>query len=267
MSKSPAFQFYPADFLADANVAVMTTEEVGAYLILTLFAWRENGLPDDVEELAALARMPHERFAQSWERRLARCFERREDGRLVHPRLELEREKQQAFREKMSEVGKRGGRPKKGEKKGSKRVGKGEANPDRDKDSKPLLSSIFSTPVGAAPDFTNWPRTYGEAWLAARKGTAPFARIGSALKPLVERDGAESHWAAWMRFVSSDKARFGPEYFANNRSDFDPPPVRLAMTSAGLPVMSPAEHEAYKRAEIEAINEHRMARGEAPLVA
>lgn len=265
MSKSPAFQFYPADFLADANVAVMTTEEVGAYLILTLFAWRENGLPDDVEELSTLARMPLDRFSIAWERRLSRCFERREDGRLVQPRLEREREKQQAFRERMSEVGKRGGRPK-----------KGKANPVGDKggkaaegsEKKPLQSSIFTTPVGgAAPDLSNWPAAYGDAWKAARKGTAPYARIGVALKPLVDRDGAEFHWPAWLRFVASKQAQFGPEYFANNRADFDPPPVRLAMTSGGTPVMSPAEHTAYRQAELESINAHRVARGDAPLVA
>lgn len=266
MAKAPAFQFYPADFLADANVAVMTTEEVGAYLILTLFAWRENGLPDDVEELSALAKMPLDRFKTSWERRLARCFEKREDGRFVHPRLEAEREKQAAFRQRMSEVGKRGGRPRKGKgsgkKKGSERVGL----PTEGSSEKPLLSS--NTTVGAdAPDFTNWTRTFGNEWRDAKGGTAPYARIGTALKPLIERDGPEKHWPAWCRFVRAKESKFGPEHFANNRSDFDPPPARLALTSAGTPVMSPTEMAAYKAAELEAINAHRRARGDDPLVA
>ncbi len=39
-ARPPAFQLYAADFLADANVAVMTTEEIGAYLLLLLYGAR-----------------------------------------------------------------------------------------------------------------------------------------------------------------------------------------------------------------------------------
>jgi uncharacterized protein YdaU (DUF1376 family) len=98
--KSPAFQVYAADFLADKNTAVMSAEEVGAYWLLILYCWREGTLPSDIEELAALSRVPVERFSSSWERRIARCFAVREDGLIVHPRLELEREHQAVNREK-----------------------------------------------------------------------------------------------------------------------------------------------------------------------
>jgi uncharacterized protein YdaU (DUF1376 family) len=98
-AKAPAFQTYAADFLADLNVIVMTTEEVGAYWLLTLVCWREESLPDDLEELAAIARMVVEPFEQCWAKRIRRCFIQREDGRWVHPRLEKERVKQANNRE------------------------------------------------------------------------------------------------------------------------------------------------------------------------
>lgn len=98
--KAPAFQCYAADFLADMNVAMMSAEEVGAYWLLILYCWREGTLPDDVEELALLARMQPEAFSRSWEKRIRRCFEQNGEGHWVHPRLESERNKQAENRDK-----------------------------------------------------------------------------------------------------------------------------------------------------------------------
>ena len=144
-----------------------------------------------------------------------------------------------------------------------KRHGKS-ASTERNGTERETISAI----AGAiAPDFKNWNSTFGSEWAAAQSGVAPFGRIGKALKKLIARDGAEKHWDAWCRFVRSEKAKYGPEYFATHRKDFEPPPVRLALTSAGIPVMSPAETAAFKLAELEAINAHRIARGDAPIVA
>lgn len=115
MAKTPAFQFYPGDFLSDKNVLVMTTEEIGAYILLLSSCWLEGELPDDIEELSALARIPFERFQVSWERRLKRCFSVVENGvqngvkktHLVHPRLEEEKEKQEEWRRKSAKGGKK----------------------------------------------------------------------------------------------------------------------------------------------------------------
>lgn len=106
--KSPAFQTYPADFLSDKNTLVMTTTEIGAYWLLLLVCWQENGLPDDLAELAAVARLPLKQFQPMWERRIARCFQKRDDGRWTHKRLEKERNKQAEHRERQSAAGKRG---------------------------------------------------------------------------------------------------------------------------------------------------------------
>lgn len=105
--KSPAFQFYPADFMSDLNVIVMTGQEVGAYALLMSACWLENGVPDDMEELAILSKMTPEQFQISWEKRLKRCFIKREDGKWDHPRLQAERIKQQEFSRKMSDAANR----------------------------------------------------------------------------------------------------------------------------------------------------------------
>jgi len=101
--RSPAFQFYPADFLME--VAVMTTDEVGAYTLLKSICWYEESLPSDIEELASIAKLTPERFQPMWDRRISRCFKQRSDGRWTHPGLDKEAKKQEDWRAKCSAAG------------------------------------------------------------------------------------------------------------------------------------------------------------------
>lgn len=106
--KSPAFQIYPADFLADAKTLVMSAAEIGAYWLLLCVCWRENGLPDDVSELAAIARTPLKQFQKSWDSRIQRCFVKRDDDKWTHKRLQTERDKQTENREARKVAGAKG---------------------------------------------------------------------------------------------------------------------------------------------------------------
>lgn len=106
--KSPAFQMYPADFLADQNTIVMSVSEIGAYCLLLFVCWNENGLPNDMNELARSARMPLKQFQLTWEKRIRRCFLMREDGKWTHKRLEKERDKQIVNRAKRQAAGEKG---------------------------------------------------------------------------------------------------------------------------------------------------------------
>jgi len=113
--KSPAFQFYPNDFLSDANVIVMSLQERGAYITLVCICWQQGGLPAQVERLARLCGTPTATFQRLWPA-ISPCFRSVADGqRLLHPRLEKERKKQRAYRKAQSDKGKLGGRPKKPE--------------------------------------------------------------------------------------------------------------------------------------------------------
>lgn len=108
--KSPAFQFYPKDFLTDGKVAAMTLEQRGAYITLLSICWLEGSLPDDLRPLARMVGVPLSEFRRIWVA-LAPCFTVKGDA-LIHKRLDKERAKQEAFRQMQSERGKLGGRPK-----------------------------------------------------------------------------------------------------------------------------------------------------------
>jgi uncharacterized protein YdaU (DUF1376 family) len=103
--KAPAFQFYAADYLSDESVQLMTLEEEGAYIRLLAICWREGSIPDDDEKLSRLCKGASTTLV----RVVKGCFNRcpGNASRLVHPRLEKERESQRQWREKSSEGGKK----------------------------------------------------------------------------------------------------------------------------------------------------------------
>lgn len=108
---SPAFQFYPKDFLTDVRVATMTLDELGAYIKLLCVCWLDQSIPGDTRRLAILVGVDAGVFAEMWPQ-LESCFVRDDDGRLRHPRLDKERQKQAKFSAAQAERGSRGGRAK-----------------------------------------------------------------------------------------------------------------------------------------------------------
>lgn len=95
MSKSPAFQFYPNDFLSDPKTLVMTVEEIGAYWLLICVCWKENGLPKKIKILSQLARAEEKNFSRMWKDKISCCFyfDEATDG-FRHKRLDVELAKQ-----------------------------------------------------------------------------------------------------------------------------------------------------------------------------
>lgn len=109
-TKSPAFQFYAGDFLSSSRVQRMSLAEVGAYIILLSHNWLSGNLPAEPGELAKLLKLPLARFQKLWMGPLSECFVKR-GAHLINLRLEDERRKQIAFRQRQSDNGKKGGRP------------------------------------------------------------------------------------------------------------------------------------------------------------
>lgn len=103
--KPPAFQFYVDDFLG--GTMHFSNDEVGLYIRLLCVQWSVGSLPDDDAELASYGKggTPIQRVKAK--------FFKGQDGRLRNLRLELERQKQEAFRQSRVDNGKRGGRPRK----------------------------------------------------------------------------------------------------------------------------------------------------------
>ncbi|CAB4216076.1 Protein of unknown function DUF1376, partial [uncultured Caudovirales phage] len=112
MNKSPAFQFYAAEFLADENVVMMSNQEVGCYIKLMAYCWREGSIPSDIPKIGKLCGEDGLVMAQLW-LSIGCCFSSASTSdRLIHKRLENEREKQEKYRAERSESGKKGAKAK-----------------------------------------------------------------------------------------------------------------------------------------------------------
>ncbi len=97
MNKSPAFQFYPKDFLMDDKVIVMNLEEIGAFVKLLCFCWNNNGLTKNQNELKNMCGNP-----ENWEviwGKVGKCFYEK-NNKLYNKRLEKEFKKQRAWKRK-----------------------------------------------------------------------------------------------------------------------------------------------------------------------
>jgi len=107
MKKSPAFQFYPNDWLSSTAITLMTPAEEGAYIRLLAIAWNSEdcGLPDNDEQLAILSRLG-EGWLKGGSTKIRKCFFVSGE-KLFNKRLLDERKKQEEWRKKSSEGGKK----------------------------------------------------------------------------------------------------------------------------------------------------------------
>jgi len=106
MTKRPAFQFYPGDWLGSQRVSLLTLEEEGAYLRLLASCWQHGSIPSDPDKIA---RLIGKGSSTNLATTLATMFQQHptESTLLVHDRLERERDKQDAWSEKCREGGKK----------------------------------------------------------------------------------------------------------------------------------------------------------------
>jgi len=114
MNKSPAFQFYPSDWLGSQRVSLMTLEEEGAYIRLLAYCWQHGSVPADPE---AVARLIGKGASTTLASRVLTMFQPPLQAPLqpplsggtvlVHERLEEERGKQLRWSEKSSEGGRK----------------------------------------------------------------------------------------------------------------------------------------------------------------
>lgn len=111
MSKaSPAFQFYPSDFLS--STITFTDAEVGVYMRLLAWSWLNGPLPLDSQRVrrAAVSSASDTEWASIWGTIEPR-WDKQAQG-YVNPRLERIRAEQEDYRERQKRNGLLGGRPK-----------------------------------------------------------------------------------------------------------------------------------------------------------
>lgn len=111
-NRSPAFQFYPADWLSSARVRCMTPEQKGAYIDLLAYQWLDPdcSLPDDDSELAVLSGLGEVGWKGS-SSTLRGCFKYRSSSppRIANERLRCELQKQAEWRERCANGGVKSG--------------------------------------------------------------------------------------------------------------------------------------------------------------
>lgn len=96
--KSPAFQWYPREYMASTFVMGLSHEEAGLYRHLLDVSWLDNGMPADPAAIFAFAKCAtRERFDQLW-MKLEPKFPVFPDGFRRNHRQEQERKKQRKNR-------------------------------------------------------------------------------------------------------------------------------------------------------------------------
>lgn len=120
---SPAFQFYPKEYLASEKVAMMDLACEGPYLRAMCHCWLNGSIPADPKQLA---RLIGKDCSEDMARVVQGCFNQHPTDplRLTHLRLDSERDKQRVWSDKSSYGGKKSAeiRKKMAELKGGSRV-------------------------------------------------------------------------------------------------------------------------------------------------
>lgn len=98
---TPAFQFYPKDFLE--GTAHMSNAEAGAYIRLMSHQWLKDGLVDDRTTLIRFCNGDEQGLEVALEK-----FKKQKNGKLKNKRLETVKKNQKKYKKKQQESGKKG---------------------------------------------------------------------------------------------------------------------------------------------------------------
>jgi uncharacterized protein YdaU (DUF1376 family) len=170
MSAAPAFQFYPESFLA--GTVLFTNEEKGIYMTLLCYQWSHGHLPSDLKLVAHMAGCSIKKL-----QRVLTKFIQDEKGGYYNERLEKEKIKQEAFRERQRQNGACGGRPPitQAFEKNNPSLSSGESPRDRDRDKE-------SVAVGKG----DWGK--------------PIRPLLCLIQPAMQKDGFPEAWEQWIGY-------------------------------------------------------------------
>lgn len=179
---SPAFSFYPKDWLSDSNVKVMTYDEKGVYIDLISMCWMED-LPADPTRLSRLLKIPLKRFERIWSV-VGPCFST-EGGFLRQKRVELEKAKQVERSRLQSEKGTKSAKSRKSNTGNQPRL-------DPGSDSVPTQFNLPSPSPFPSPSSSAFNNTQQQQQQAPREAAAPSdsssVRIEGQPKPWIDFD-------------------------------------------------------------------------------
>jgi hypothetical protein len=204
------FPFYAAAFQTDEAVRLMEISQVGVYILLLGHQWINGSIPADESQALALLQPQLSPLADDNTFRLAsevldRCFPPSDDDptRRQNRRLETVRAEQAATRERLSEAGRKGGRPKGGVSRAEKPGFSNTAKPGFAIDKEKSREELPTTAADAADEDTPseaWLRWFLLSW-ERHVGLPNRHRIREAVLPLVHAHGLDQVWCAWDGFA------------------------------------------------------------------
>jgi len=203
--KSPAFQFYPADYTSSQRVRLLTLEEEGAYINLLCSCWLHGSIPADP---AMAARLVGKDCSASLATTVLTMFTpSSQAGRMVHERLERERLKQSDWREKSASGGRKSAELRKG---ASTTVQPPLANGINQKATLQSSSMSSSSSTSLAPTHTApVPVAVGDEAPAAdcpflpevaKKPSAKFRAESSEIPPTLATPEFVAAWGDWCAY-------------------------------------------------------------------
>lgn len=199
-TRSPAFQFYPKDFLSSSKVGRMSLTERGAYITLLAHCWLDGSLKEDPAILARIVGMKEKQFTRMWcNGPLHECFDAK-NGRLTNDRLERERKVQADYRKRQVENGHKGGRPRKGL--GS--FGLSKTEPTKSSPSASAISDLQSASAGGG--FRTAPLVARRRMDAAFEGPRVYVPQRVHTDFLGFRNGNADELHKWYEAVSEEWA-------------------------------------------------------------
>ncbi len=108
MSNSPAFQYYPADLLADPEVMFWDMKAIGCYWQMITYLWLNDGKFEyNIENLCKLFRVNHKKTATKLWENIKKKFVL-ENGIVIHKRVLKEMQKQAESRLRRQAAGRKG---------------------------------------------------------------------------------------------------------------------------------------------------------------
>lgn len=208
----PWFPFWVDDFLLDERVRAMSLAEVGAYLKLLCWQWREGSIPSDLARLKpglnlATAELADDQLFNI----LGSCFGLRDVGkpeRLENSRLSKIAQEQRLKSSSLAKAGKKGGlsraqaRLKQSELESEKEI----ETETKDKDSPRDKRAVTDEPEGFALFWATYPRRAG-----ARPRAPTLTRYRGLVTHGVAREAIQAgveRYAAYCRATGKE----GTEY-------------------------------------------------------
>ncbi len=109
MGNTPAFQYYPADLIADPELLTWDMETIGCYWMMISYLWINSGkIEKNPENLCKIFRKNHKKIAEKFWKNIEKKFELKE-GFITHKRVTKEMQRQADNKLRRQNAGQKGG--------------------------------------------------------------------------------------------------------------------------------------------------------------